>query len=107
MPELNHYLLLAVLLFGLGAAGVLIRRNALVILMCVELMLNAANLVLVAFGRERGSLDGQAFAFFSMTVAAAEVAVGLAIVVLIYRHSGSTDIEQVRLFGRDGQEEER
>ncbi|MDP2359458.1 MAG: NADH-quinone oxidoreductase subunit NuoK [bacterium] len=97
MPELNHYLLLAVLLFGLGVTGVLVRRNALIILMCVEMMLNAANLVLVAFSAKAGNLDGQAFAFFSMTVAAAEVAVGLAIVVLIYRWLGSTDIEHIRL----------
>ena len=105
MPQLNHYLLLAVLLFGLGVTGVLIRRNALVIFMCVELMLNAANLVLVAFSHEAGNLDGQAFAFFSMTVAAAEVAVGLAIVVLIYRWRGSTDIEGVLKGGRPGEGE--
>jgi len=106
MPSLNHYLLLSLLLFGLGVTGVLIRRNALVILMCVELMLNAANLALVAFGRAGGGLDGQAFALFSMTVAAAEVAVGLAIVVMIFRHTGSTDIEHIRLVG-GGAEENR
>lgn len=105
MPTLNHYLLLAILLFGLGVTGVLIRRNALVVLMCVELMLNAANLALVAFGRAAGGLEGQAFAFFSMTVAAAEVAVGLAIIVLLYRHSGSTDLESIRLVGGGARED--
>lgn len=100
MPGLNHYLLLSVLLFGLGLTGVLVRRNALIILMCIELMLGAANLLLVAFGQQAGRLDGQAFAFFSMTVAAAEVALGLAIVVLLYRWRGSTDIEGIRLFKR-------
>jgi NADH-quinone oxidoreductase subunit K len=100
MPGINHYLLLSVLLFGLGLTGVLIRRNALIILMCIELMLNASNLLLVAFAREAGQLEGQAFAFFSMTVAAAEVAIGLAIVVLLYRWRGSTDIDGIRLFKR-------
>jgi len=99
MPSLTHHLLLAVLLFGVGVTGVLVRRNALVILMCVELMLNAANLALVAFGRAAGHLDGQAFAFFSMTVAAAEVAVGLALVVLLYRWRGAVDLDGIRLFG--------
>lgn len=98
MPDVNHYLLLAILLFGIGVTGVLVRRNALVILMCVELMLNAVNLLLVAFGHANGELAGQAFAFFSMTVAAAEVAVGLAIVALVFRWSGSTDIDGLRLF---------
>ena len=98
MPDVNHYLLLGALLFAVGAAGVLLRRNALVILMCVELMLNAVNLLLVAFSKAHGNLTGQSFAFFSMTVAAAEVAVGLALVVLIYRWRGSVDIENIRLF---------
>jgi len=97
MPELNHYLLLSVLLFGLGLTGVLVRRNVLIVLMCIELMLNSANLLLVAFSRQGGGLDGQAFAFFSMTVAAAEVALGLAIVVLLYRWHGSTSLEHLRL----------
>jgi NADH-quinone oxidoreductase subunit K len=94
----NHYLLLSLLLFGIGTIGVLVRRNALVILMSVELMINAVNLLLVAFARYNGNLDGQVFTFFTMTVAAAEVAVGLAIVVMIYRHTGSTDIGRLRLF---------
>jgi NADH-quinone oxidoreductase subunit K len=105
MPGPSHYLLLSVLLFGLGLTGVLVRRNALVVLMCIELMLGASNLLLVAFGQQAGLPGGQAFAFFSMTVAAAEVAVGLAVVVLLYRWNGGTDIGEVRLFA--GPREER
>ena len=94
----NHYLLLGLLLFGIGTIGVLVRRNILILLMSVELMINAVNLLLIAFSRYNGNLDGQVFTFFTMTVAAAEVAVGLAIVVMIYRHTGSTDIGRIRLF---------
>ncbi|MBB1254267.1 NADH-quinone oxidoreductase subunit NuoK [Streptomyces alkaliterrae] len=88
-----NYLYLAALLFTIGAFGVLIRRNAIVVFMCVELMLNAANLTLVAFSRMHGNLDGQIMAFFVMVVAAAEVVVGLAIIVMLYRsrHSASVD----------------
>ncbi|RBM04610.1 MULTISPECIES: NADH-quinone oxidoreductase subunit NuoK [Streptomyces] len=90
-PE--NYLYLAALLFTLGACGVLLRRNAIVVFMCVELMLNAANLALVTFSRMHGNLDGQIMAFFVMVVAAAEVVVGLAIIVTVYRsrHSASVD----------------
>ncbi len=94
----NHFLLLALVLFGIGVTGVLVRRNALVILMSVELMLNAVNLLLVAFSHYNGNLAGQAFTFFTMTVAAAEVAVGLAIIVMLYRHRLDTSIEHIRLF---------
>ncbi|MCH6161974.1 NADH-quinone oxidoreductase subunit NuoK [Streptomyces marispadix] len=88
-----NYVYLAALLFTIGAAGVLIRRNAIVVFMCIELMLNAANLTLVAFSRIHGNLDGQIMAFFVMVVAAAEVVVGLAIIVMMYRsrHSASVD----------------
>jgi NADH-quinone oxidoreductase subunit K len=88
-----NYVYLAALLFTIGAAGVLIRRNAIVVFMCIELMLNAANLTLVAFARIHGNLDGQIMAFFVMVVAAAEVVVGLAIIVMVYRsrHSASVD----------------
>ncbi|MBU7598332.1 NADH-quinone oxidoreductase subunit NuoK [Streptomyces sp. XM4193] len=88
-----NYLYLAALLFTIGAFGVLIRRNAIVVFMCIELMLNAANLTLVAFSRMHGNLDGQIMAFFVMVVAAAEVVVGLAIIVMLYRsrHSASVD----------------
>ncbi|UGY92979.1 NADH-quinone oxidoreductase subunit NuoK [Streptomyces gobiensis] len=88
-----NYLYLAALLFTVGASGVLIRRNAIVVFMSVELMLNAANLSLVSFSRMHGNLDGQIMAFFVMVVAAAEVVVGLAIIVMLYRsrHSASVD----------------
>lgn len=88
-----NYLYLAALLFTIGAAGVVIRRNAIVVFMCVELMLNAGNLALVTFSRMHGNLDGQIVAFFTMVVAAAEVVVGLAIIVSVYRsrHSASVD----------------
>jgi len=88
-----NYVYLAALLFTIGAVGVLVRRNAIVVFMCVELMLNAANLTLVAFSRIHGNLDGQIMAFFVMVVAAAEVVVGLAIIVMLYRsrHSASVD----------------
>jgi NADH-quinone oxidoreductase subunit K len=88
-----NYLFLAALLFTIGASGVLIRRNAIVVFMCIELMLNAGNLALVGFSRMHGNLDGQILAFFVMVVAAAEVVVGLAIIVMLYRsrHSASVD----------------
>ncbi|KAF4406270.1 MULTISPECIES: NADH-quinone oxidoreductase subunit NuoK [Streptomyces] len=88
-----NYLYLASLLFTIGAAGVLIRRNSIVVFMCVELMLNACNLAFVAFSRMHGNLDGQIMAFFTMVVAAAEVVVGLAIIVMLFRsrHSASVD----------------
>jgi NADH-quinone oxidoreductase subunit K len=88
-----NYVYLAAVLFTIGAAGVLIRRNAIVVFMCIELMLNASNLTLVAFSRIHGNLDGQIMAFFVMVVAAAEVVVGLAIIVMMYRsrHSASVD----------------
>ena len=90
-PE--NYLYLAAVLFTLGACGVLLRRNAIVVFMCIELMLNAANLLLVTFSRIHGNLEGQIMAFFVMVVAAAEVVVGLAIIVMVYRsrHSASVD----------------
>lgn len=88
-----NYLYLSALLFTIGAAGVLVRRNAIVLFMCVELMLNAANLALVTFSRLHGNLDGQIIAFFVMVVAAAEVVVGLAVIVSVFRtrHSASVD----------------
>jgi NADH-quinone oxidoreductase subunit K len=89
---LNYYILLSTLLFSIGVLGVLFRRNAIIILMCIELMLNAVNLLLVAFSVFHGDAAGQIFVFFIMAVAAAEVAVGLAILMMIYRNTGSTDI---------------
>src|SRR5881394_1361812 len=82
---LTYYLVLAAILFTIGAVGVLVRRNAIVVFMCVELMLNSVNLTLVTFARATGTLDGQIMAFFVMVVAAAEVVVGLAIIMSIYR----------------------
>jgi len=94
---LNWYLGLSAFLFAIGVAGVLTRRNALVIFMSIELMLNAANLTLVAYSRFLPDIAGQVFVFFVMAVAAAEVAVGLAIIVAIFRHHGSVDIDKVNL----------
>ena len=89
---INHYLFLSTALFCIGVMGVLLRRNAIIIFMCIELMLNAVNLLLVAFSSYRGDASGQVFVFFIMAVAAAEVAVGLAILMMIYRNTGTTDI---------------
>ena len=101
MPTLNHYLIVSGLLFSIGLAGVVARRNILVIYMCLELMLSAANLTLVAFSRFRLTPEGlpdynaQALVFFTITVAAAEVAVGLAIIVALYRAKHSVDVGAV------------
>jgi NADH-quinone oxidoreductase subunit K len=92
-----HFVALAVILFVIGAVGVLVRRNALVIFMCVELMLNAVNLAFVAFARMHGSLDGQVIAFFVMVVAAAEVVVGLAILMTIFRTRRSASVDDANL----------
>lgn len=89
---LNWYIALSGILFGMGVMGVLFRRNAIVILMCIELMLNAVNLLLVAFSAFHSNAGAQVFVFFIMAVAAAEVAVGLAILMMIYRNTKSTDI---------------
>ncbi len=97
MVPLSHYLILSAILFGIGVIGVLLRRNAIVIFMCIELMLNAANLTLVAFSRFLQTLDGQILVFFVMTVAAAEAAVGLVIIISIYRHKQSVDVDEVNL----------
>lgn len=89
---IDFYLMLSAILFCTGVLGVLMRRNAIVILMCIELMLNAVNLLLVAFSTYMGNADGQLFVFFIMVVAAAEAAVGLSILVMVYRNTKSTDI---------------
>jgi NADH-quinone oxidoreductase subunit K len=86
MVTLNHYLILSAILFAIGTAGVFLRRNLLVVLLSVEIMLNAVNLTFVAVGRYLGTVDGQIIVFFVMTVAAAEAAVGLAIVIALFRH---------------------
>ena len=95
MVQTNYYIILSAILFIMGAMGVLIRRNSLVIFMSVELMLNAANLAFVAFARMYQNIGGQIFVFFIMTVAAAEVAVGLALIVAIFRSKQSIDVDQM------------
>jgi NADH-quinone oxidoreductase subunit K len=99
MPEvtIDWYIGLSAILFAMGALGVLIRRNAIIIFMAIELMLNAANLAFVAFARQMGNLDGQIFVFFVMTVAAAEVAVGLALIVVIFRTKKSINIDEINV----------
>lgn len=94
--NINHYLFLSTVLFCIGALGVMLRRNFLVIFMSVELMLNSVNLLLAAFARFNGNEHGQVFVFFIMVVAAAEVAVGLAILVMIYRNIRTTDIHSLK-----------
>jgi len=92
---IEHYLGLAAILFSIGVLGVLIRRNAIILFMCVELMLNAVNLLLTAFSTMHGEAGGQVMVFFIMAVAAAEVAVGLAILVMIYNNIRSVDINEL------------
>lgn len=93
---INNYIYLAVLLFCIGVFGVLYRRNAIIMFMSIEIMLNAVNLLLVAFSTMHQDAQGQVFVFFSMAVAAAEVAVGLAILVSIFRNTGSIDIDNLK-----------
>ena len=95
MIPVSYYVGLSAILFSIGALGVLIRRNPIVIFMSVELMLNSANLILVAYARENAEVNGQILVFFVMTVAAAEVAVGLALIVAIFRTRKSIDIDQM------------
>jgi NADH-quinone oxidoreductase subunit K len=96
----TNYLYLSALLFSIGAVGVIIRRNAIVVFMCIELMLNAANLAFVTFARMNGNLEGQVIAFFTMVVAACEVVVGLAIIVSIYRSRRSASVDDASLLSR-------
>ena len=95
MVSINFYLGLAIILFTIGALGVLIRRNSIIVFMSVELMLNAANLAFVAFARYWQTMNGQIFVFFIMTVAAAEVAIGLALIVTIFKSKASIDVDQM------------
>ena len=92
---LKYYLILSALLFTVGVTGVLIRRNAIIIFMCIELMLNAANLAFVAISRELGDPSGQISVFFVMTVAAAEVAIGLAIIVSVFKHRETINVDEI------------
>lgn len=95
MVQIEAYVILSAVLFVLGTMGVLLKRNAILVYMSVELMLNASNLALVAFARQWNQMDGQMFVFFVMTVAAAEVAIGLALIVAIFRSKNSTNIDQL------------
>ena len=95
-----NYLYVAGLLFTIGAIGVIVRRNAIVVFMCIELMLNAANLAFVTFAHINGNLQGQVIAFFTMVVAACEVVVGLAIIVTIYRSRRSASVDDASLLSR-------
>ena len=97
MIPLGSVLIVSAVLFSLGVVGVLIRRGALVIFMSIELMLNAANLAFVGAARSLGSMDGQVFAFFVMTVAASEAAVGLAIIIALFRRRRTTDVDQASI----------
>jgi NADH-quinone oxidoreductase subunit K len=97
MVPASYYLILSAILFTLGTVGVLVRRNVLVMFMSVEMMLNAVNLTLVTYSRFLGNVDGQVFVLLVMAVAAAEVAVGLAIVVAWYRHRETTDVDEMNL----------
>ena len=94
-PTLSHYLLISGALFSIGLLGVIVRRNILIIYMSLELMLNSANVALVAMSRFNGNLDGQVMVFFIITVAAAEVAVGLALIVALYRKRQTTEVEDL------------
>ncbi|HTS68778.1 MAG TPA: NADH-quinone oxidoreductase subunit NuoK [Terriglobia bacterium] len=95
MAPLSHYLALSAILFVLGAAGFIVRRNIITVFMCIELMLNAVNVAFIAFARFNGNLDGQIFVFFVLVVAAAEAAVGLAIIIALHRNRESLNIEDV------------
>lgn len=97
MIPLPYYLIVSGILFSIGTIGVLTRRNAIVIFMSVELMLNAVNLTFIAFSRYLGNIDGQIFVFFIMTVAAAEAAVGLALMIAFYKNRESIDVEDINL----------
>jgi NADH-quinone oxidoreductase subunit K len=97
MVPTTYYIALSAILFSIGIVGVLVRRNAIVIFLSIELMLNAANLAFVAFARQLGSIDGQVIVFFVMTVAAAEAAVGLAIIIAVFRHRATINADDLRL----------
>jgi len=97
MITITHYMVVSAILFSIGTIGVLTRKNAIVIFMCVELMLNAVNLTFIALSSHLGNMDGQVFVFFIMTVAAAEAAVGLALMIAFFRNSDSIDVEDFSL----------
>ena len=95
--DINFYLILALLLFSIGVIGVLFRRNAIIVFMCIELMLNSVNLVFVSFSSFLGNLNGQVFVFFIMTVAAAEAAIGLAIIIALFRNKDTINLDEINI----------
>lgn len=95
--SITYYLILALLLFTIGVIGVLIRRNAIIVFMCIELMLNSVNLIFVAFSSFLGTVNGQVFVFFIMTLAAAEAAIGLAIIIALYRNKQTINIDEINI----------
>jgi len=97
MITTTHYMVVSAILFALGTFGVLTRRNAIVIFMCIELMLNAVNLTFIALSRQLGNMDGQVFVFFVMTVAAAEAAVGLALMITFFRNKDTIEVDDINL----------
>ncbi|HEY5674781.1 MAG TPA: NADH-quinone oxidoreductase subunit NuoK [Malonomonas sp.] len=97
MIDTSHYMLLSAILFSIGSYGVLTRKNAIVIFMCIEVMLNSVNLTFIALSRHVGNMDGQIFVFFVMTVAAAEAAVGLALMIAFYRNKDSIDVDDFNM----------
>lgn len=97
MITIHHYLILSAIIFSIGTFGVLTRKNAIVVFMCIELMLNAVNLTFIALSRHLGNMDGQVFVFFVMAVAAAEAAVGLALMIAFFRNRESIDVEEFNL----------
>lgn len=97
MIDISYYLIVSAILFTLGVIGVLVRRNAIIIFMCIELMLNAINLTLIAFSSFLGDINGQIFVFIVMTVAAAEAAVGLAIIIALFRNKESVNIDEINI----------
>lgn len=97
MLAVQNYLILSAILFAIGTVGVLVRRNMIVIFMCVEMMLNAVNLTFIALSKQLGTIDGQIFVFFVMTVAAAEAAVGLALFIAFYKNRETIDVEDVNM----------
>lgn len=97
MDNLTNYMLVSAVLFSIGTIGVLTRKNAIVVFMCIEMMLNAVNLTFVALSRHLGNLDGQVFVFFIMTVAAAEAAVGLALFIAFFNNRESIDVDDANL----------
>ncbi len=95
--DINYFIILALLLFSIGVVGVLTRRNAIIVFMCIELMLNSVNLIFVAFSSYLGNANGQIFVFFIMTVAAAEAAIGLAIIIALFRNNDTINLDEINI----------